>query len=183
MKLNLHVDTTLFHCTAILRSDTTLKQNKKISNFISSFWHCEFILTCQTLFHLWSAPWISSEYSHPDCLCTQYISLFRVENTSFRIVAWGIRCYSSPRKRRRSAIVLCSVILFWTALPRTSHTCSIQLRSGDIAGHSKRLTLLACRNPSTILARWGLALSSWKMPLLPTGRRKGTTWGHKISSM
>ena len=37
MKLSLYVDTTLFHCTAILRSDTTLKQNKKISNFISSF--------------------------------------------------------------------------------------------------------------------------------------------------
>ena len=111
------------------------------------------------------------------------ISLFRVENTSFRIVAWGIRCHSSPRKRRRSAIVLCSVILFWTALPRTSHTCSIQLRSSDIAGHSQRLTLLACRNPSTILARCGLALSSWKMPLLPIGRRKGTTWGRKISSM
>ena len=64
-------DTTLFHCTAILRSDITLKQNRKISNFISSFWHCEFILTCQTLFHLWSTPWLSSEYSHPDCLCTQ----------------------------------------------------------------------------------------------------------------
>ena len=46
-------------------------QNKKISNFISSFWHCEFILTCQTLFHLWSAPWLSNEYSHPECLCTQ----------------------------------------------------------------------------------------------------------------
>ena len=80
-------------------------------------------------------------------------------------------------------IVLCSVILFWTALPRTSHTCSIQLRSGDIAGHSKRLILLACRNPSTILAWCGLALSSWKMPLLPIGRRNGTTWGGKISSM
>ena len=102
---------------------------------------------------------------------------------NFRIVAWGIRCHSSPRKRRRSAIVLCSVILFWTTLPRTSHTCSIQLRSGDITGHSKRLTLLACRNPSTILVRCGLALSSWKMPLLPFGRRKGTTWGRKISAM
>ena len=111
------------------------------------------------------------------------ISLFRVENTSFRIVAWGILCHSSPRKRRRSAIVLCSVIPFWTALPRISHTCSIQLRSGNIAGHSKRLTLLACRNPSTFLAWCGLALSSWKMPLLPIGRRKGTTWGHKILSM
>ena len=75
-----------------------------------------------------------------------------------------------------------SAVFCWTALPRTSHTCSIQLRSGDIAGHSKRLTLLACRNPSTILARCGLALSSWKMPFLPIGRRKGTTWGHKISS-
>ena len=109
------------------------------------------------------------------------ISLFRVENTNFQFAGWGICCHSSLRKRRRSAIVLCSVILIWTAVPRTSHACSIQLRSGDIAGHSKRLTLLACRNPSTILARCGLALSSWKMPLLPTGRRKGTVRSHRCS--
>ena len=150
-----------------------------------------------TLFHhfdivnsFWSVKLYSIFDQHLDLvvsiatrLSLHSISLFRVENTSFRIVAWGIRCHSSPRKRRRSAIVLCSVILFWTALPRTSHTCSIQLRSGDIAGHSKRPTLLACRNPSTILAWCGLALSSWKMPLLPIGRRKGNTWGRKISSM
>ena len=48
---------------------TQTKQEDQQLNFI--FWHCEFILTCQTLFHLWSAPWLSSQCSHPDCLCTQ----------------------------------------------------------------------------------------------------------------
>ena len=50
-------------------------------------------------------------------------------------------------------------------------TCSIGDKSGDRAGQSRWSTLFCCRNCCTILARWGLALSSCS-----------TTWYHKTSS-
>ena len=50
-------------------------------------------------------------------------------------------------------------------------TCSIGDKSGDQAGQSRWSTLFCCRNCCTILARWGLALSSCS-----------TTWYHKTSS-
>ena len=156
----IHVDTILFHCMSWLRSGTALKQIKEINIFTSLFWHLEFIRLVKHY---------SIFEQHLDLevsLATAIVSaldkpLLCLEN-KIPDVSLGMCCYSSPKKRWRYALVMCSFILFWTALPRTSHIWSMQLRSGDIAGHSKRLTLLACRYPSTILARCGLALSSWK---------------------
>ena len=58
-----------------------------------------------------------------------------------------------------------------TRWPRMSQTCSIGDKSGDRAGQSRWYTLFCCRNCCTILARWGLALSSCS-----------TTWYHKTFS-
>ena len=71
----------------------------------------------------------------------------------------------------------------FTARPRISHKCSMHDKSGDIGGHSSRWTPFSCKKLSTILARWGLALSSWNMAFWPIWRRYGTTWGRRISSM
>ncbi|GBL83406.1 hypothetical protein AVEN_110709-1 [Araneus ventricosus] len=51
------------------------------------------------------------------------------------------------------------------ALPRASQTCSMVLRSGDLAGQSIRRISSLSRNSSTRRALCGLALSSIKMNL------------------
>ena len=59
----------------------------------------------------------------------------------------------------------------------------MQDKSVDIGRHSSRSTPFCCRKSSTILARWGLTLLSWKMTFWPIWRRYGTTCGWRISSM
>ena len=56
-------------------------------------------------------------------------------------------------------------------------------KSGDIGGHSSRWTPFSCKKLSIILARWGLAFSSWKMTFWPIWQRYSTTWGRRISSI
>ena len=72
----------------------------------------------------------------------------------------------------------------WTIRSRMSQTCSIQYKSGDMAGQSILFALLTRRKSSTIRARWCLALSSWNIGS-GTGiwRRNGSTWGVRTSSM
>ena len=71
----------------------------------------------------------------------------------------------------------------FTARPRISHRWSMHDKSGDIGVHSSCWTPFSCKKMSTILARWGLAWSSWKTAFWPIWRRYGTTWGRRVSSM
>ena len=87
------------------------------------------------------------------------------------ICSWGILLHSSCKAAPKAWSVLGRGTLCRTRWPRMSQTCSIGDKSGDRAGQSSWSTLFCCRNCRTILARWGLALSSCS-----------TTWYHKTSS-
>ncbi|GBL71644.1 hypothetical protein AVEN_62928-1 [Araneus ventricosus] len=63
------------------------------------------------------------------------------------------------------------------ALPRASQTCSIGLRSGDLAGQSIRRISSLSRNSSTRRALCGLALSSIKMNSGPTASHEKANIG------
>ena len=90
---------------------------------------------------------------------------------SLAVCSWGILLHSSCKAAPKAWSVLGRGTLCRTRWPRMSQTCSIGDKSGDRAGQSRWSTLFCCRNCCTILARWGLALSSCS-----------TTWYHKTSS-
>ena len=79
------------------------------------------------------------------------------------IFCCGNRAHSSLRNCPRSCSMLFPSRRALTALQRTSQTCSIQDKSGDMADQSSLFTLLTQRKSSTIGASWGLALSSWNI--------------------
>ena len=91
--------------------------------------------------------------------------------------------YSWRRSLCKSACLVCWLMCLLTARPRISHKCSMHDKSRDIGGQSSRWTPFRCKKLSAILARWGLALSSWNMAFWPIWRRYGTTCGRRISSM
>ena len=95
----------------------------------------------------------------------------RILLMSLAICSWGILRHSSCKAAPRACSVLGRGTLCHTRWSRMSQTCSIGDKSGDRAGQSRWSTLFCCRNCCTILARWGLALSSCS-----------TTWYHKTSS-
>ena len=90
---------------------------------------------------------------------------------SLEICSWGVLLHSSCKASPKAWSVLGRGTLCRTRWPRMYQTCSIGDKSGDRAGQSRWSTLFCCRNCCTILARWGLALSSCS-----------TTWYYKTSS-
>ena len=77
----------------------------------------------------------------------------------------GSLSHSSTRNLLRSARVLLTFRHAWTALPNWSHTCSMGFKSGEHAGQWILVICCCCRYASTILTRWGRALSSWSNAL------------------
>ena len=75
--------------------------------------------------------------------------MFFEEYSSFQIVCCGIRAHSSLRNSRRFCNVLLRSRRTKTALLRTSQTCSIHDKSGDIAGQSILFTLFVRRKSPT----------------------------------
>ena len=92
----------------------------------------------------------------------------RILLMSLAICSWGILLHSCCNAAPKAWSVLGRGTLCRARWPRMSQTCSIGDKSGDQAGQSRWSILFCCR---TILARWGLALSSCS-----------TTWYHKTSS-
>ena len=58
---------------------------------------------------------------------------------------------------------LIQVVCSWLSGIDGLQACSITFMSGDLAGHSSVMMLLACLYAVTILARWLVALSSTRM--------------------
>ena len=84
----------------------------------------------------------------------------RILLMSLAICSWGILLHSSYKAVPKAWSVLGRETLCRTRWPRMSQTCSIGHKSGDRAGQSRWSTLFCCRNCCTILARWGIVLSS-----------------------
>ena len=84
----------------------------------------------------------------------------RILLMSLAICSWGILLHSSCKAVPKAWSVLGRETLCRTRWPRMSQTCSIGDKSGDRAGQSRWSTLFCCRNCCTILARWGIVLSS-----------------------
>ena len=78
---------------------------------------------------------------------------------------------------------VCWLMCLFMAWPRISHKCSMQDKSENIGGHSSRSKPFCRRKSSTILAWWGLTLSSWKMAFWPIWLRYSTKCVWRISSM
>lgn len=70
-----------------------------------------------------------------------------------------------------------------TRLPNASQACSIEFRSGDIAGQSMRWISSPSWYSSTRLAVWGRALKSIKMKCGPTAPLKSCTCRSNTSSL
>ena len=95
----------------------------------------------------------------------------RILLMSLAICSWGILVHSCCKAAPKAWSVLGRGTLCRARWPRMSQRCSVGDKSGDRAGQSRWSTLFCFRTCCTILARWGLALSSCS-----------TTWYHKTSS-
>ena len=73
----------------------------------------------------------------------------------------GICAHLSSRAWRSSSRFWGGLSIELIARPNSSQRCSMGLQLGDLGGCSIFVTLPCCRKSSTILARWGVALSSW----------------------
>ena len=102
-------------------------------------------------------------------VCPPVASIRRILLMSLAICSWGILLHSSCKAALKAWSILGT--LCCTCQPRMYQSCSIGDKSGDRAGQLRWSTLFCCSNCCTILARWGLALSSCS-----------TTWYHKTSS-